>query len=98
MHCKNCFEYQHQKQICYVINNKTNKLCIKFYNFFQFCFKNRVITEKENEYQIKVTGEEQANKLLARLLTEGITIITFDLREPSLHEIIVEKVGEFHEE
>ena len=58
----------------------------------------KVITEKENEYQIKVTGEEQANKLLARLLTEGITIITFDLREPSLHEIFVEKVGEFHEE
>ncbi|MBQ9960398.1 MAG: ATP-binding cassette domain-containing protein [Firmicutes bacterium] len=57
-----------------------------------------VLTEKEMEYQIKVTGEQQANELLANLMGKGVTIITFDLREPSLHEIFVEKVGEFHEE
>ena len=57
-----------------------------------------VLTEKEMEYQIKVTGEQQANELLANLMNKGVTIITFDLREPSLHEIFVEKVGEFHEE
>ncbi len=56
-----------------------------------------IITEKENEYQIKVTGEHQANELLAKIIAEGITIVTFDLREPSLHEIFVEKVGEVHE-
>lgn len=56
-----------------------------------------IVTEKEREYQLKVTGEEQANKLLVRLIESGITVITFDLREPSLHEIFVEKVGEVHE-
>ena len=50
--------------------------------------------EKEREYQIKVTGEEQANRLLRDLMNAGITVITFDLREPSLHEIFVEKVSE----
>jgi ABC-2 type transport system ATP-binding protein len=55
------------------------------------------MNEKEFEYDIKVTGEEQANKLLGLLIADGITIIKFDLREPSLHEIFVEKVGETHE-
>ncbi len=53
-----------------------------------------IVTEKEMEYQIKVTGEEQANRLLKELMEAGITVITFDLREPSLHEIFVEKVSE----
>ena len=52
-----------------------------------------VLSEKEQEYQIKVTGEEQANRLLAMLIENQIPVITFDLREPSLHEIFVEKVG-----
>lgn len=56
-----------------------------------------LISEKEHEYQIKVTGEEQANRLLGSLIEAGITVVTFDLREPSLHEIFVEKVGEVHE-
>ena len=56
-----------------------------------------ILTEKEREYQIKVTGEEQANQLLSSLINSGITVITFDLREPSLHEIFVEKVGEVNE-
>ena len=56
-----------------------------------------ILAEKEREYQLKVTGEEQANKLLAKLIEAGITVITFDLREPSLHEIFVEKVGEVNE-
>ena len=56
-----------------------------------------LISEKEHEYQIKVTGEEQANRLLGSLIEAGITVVTFDLIEPSLHEIFVEKVGEVHE-
>lgn len=52
-----------------------------------------VISEKENEYDIKVSGEKQANELLRALISDGIPIVTFDLREPSLHEIFVEKVG-----
>ena len=56
-----------------------------------------ILTEKEREYQLKVTGEEQAKQLLVKLIEAGITVITFDLREPSLHEIFVEKVGEVNE-
>ena len=56
-----------------------------------------LLTEKEYEYQLKVENEAQANQLLGMLIEQHITIITFDLREPSLHEIFVEKVGEAHE-
>lgn len=52
-----------------------------------------LLTEKEHEYQLKVTGETQANELLAMLIADHIPVVTFDLREPSLHEIFVEKVG-----
>ncbi len=54
--------------------------------------------KKENEYMIKVTGEEQANALLGALIEEKATIIRFDLREPSLHEIFVGKVGDAADE
>ncbi|MDD2956948.1 MAG: ATP-binding cassette domain-containing protein [Lachnospiraceae bacterium] len=53
----------------------------------------QLLGEKEFEYQLKVTGEEQANCLLAALISNQVPVITFDLREPSLHEIFVEKVG-----
>ena len=49
-------------------------------------------------YQCRVTGDAQANALLKKLVEQGITLVAFDLREPSLHEIFVEKVGEGHEE
>ena len=52
-----------------------------------------ILTEKENEYQIKVRGEEQAMALLRELTARNVTVVTFDLQEPSLHEIFVEKVG-----
>jgi len=58
----------------------------------------RIVSEKEYEYRLKVSGEEQANELLGTLINHKIPVITFDLREPSLHEIFVEKVGgESHE-
>lgn len=57
-----------------------------------------VISELAGEYHLKVTGEEQANALLGTLIQAGATIVTFNLREPSLHEIFVSKVGEHHEQ
>lgn len=56
-----------------------------------------MLSEKENEYQLKVSNEGQANKLLSDLISSGVTVITFLLREPSLHEIFVEKAGESHD-
>jgi len=57
-----------------------------------------IVSEKENEYSLKVTGDKQANDLLMLIAGEGIPIVTFDLSEPSLHEIFVERVGEVHDE
>ncbi|MDO4344679.1 MAG: ATP-binding cassette domain-containing protein [Eubacteriales bacterium] len=56
-----------------------------------------LVSEKACEYQLQVSGEEQANRFLKLLTDRNITVITFDLREPSLHEIFVEKVGDAHE-
>ena len=56
-----------------------------------------LVSEKEFEYDLKVSGEEQANALLGALIADGVTIVKFDLREPSLHEIFVEKVGDANE-
>lgn len=56
-----------------------------------------LLSEKECEYELKVSGEEQANQLLGMLIADHIPVIRFDLREPSLHEIFVKKVGEANE-
>jgi len=57
-----------------------------------------IVSEKEYEYHLKVSGERQANDFLARLIADKVTVITFDLREPSLHEIFVDIAGgENHE-
>ncbi|MBQ7775511.1 MAG: ATP-binding cassette domain-containing protein [Lachnospiraceae bacterium] len=57
-----------------------------------------VINDTPDGTQIKVTGEEQATEFLADLLKENKKVIRFELREPSLHEIFVEKAGAAHEE
>lgn len=57
-----------------------------------------VVNKTPDGYQIKVSGEAEAKKLLQKLVADNITIIRYELREPSLHEIFVEKVGDAHEE
>ena len=59
-----------------------------------------IVEKLPSEYHIRVTGEEQAMQFLRTLIDANnsvigrkITIIRFELREPSLHEIFVEKVG-----
>ena len=56
-----------------------------------------ILTEKEYEYHVRVRNEEQANAILSDLIRHGIPVVTFDLREPSLHEIFVEKAGDHGE-
>ena len=58
----------------------------------------QVLEQTPEEIRMKVTGEEQANGFLQELLNNRLPVIRFDLREPSLHEIFVEKVGAVHEE
>ena len=56
-----------------------------------------VIKRTPDGYHIKVTGEEQAMQFLAKLVEQKISVVRFELREPSLHEIFVEKVGTVNE-
>ncbi len=53
----------------------------------------KIVTEKENEYRIKVTGDEQATALLQLLVANKVNVICFDLSEISLHELFVKEVG-----
>lgn len=43
---------------------------------------------------MKVRDEDEANELLLRLTQMGIRLLKFEIKEPTLHEIFVEKVGE----
>lgn len=54
----------------------------------------KLVSYKENEYELKVSGEKQGNEILKALQDNNYTIINFSLREPSLHEIFIEKVGD----
>ena len=58
----------------------------------------KLVSKKETEYQFKVTGDDQANELLSKIIANKIVVVKFELREPSLHEIFVEKVGAVNEE
>lgn len=54
-----------------------------------------VLKEKTPEESLfRVSGEEQARAFLADAVSCGASIVKFELTEPSLHEIFVEKVGE----
>ena len=57
-----------------------------------------VVNKTPDGYHIKVSGAAQAKSFLEKLVADNINIIRYELREPSLHEIFVEKVGEAHEE
>ena len=61
-------------------------------------FNLQIINKTPSEYHLRVQGEDQAMGFLAKLINDNITVIKFELREPSLHEIFVEKVGVDHNE
>ena len=51
----------------------------------------------ENIYEVAITSEEAAYKLLKNLVDNKIKIIEFELERPSLNEIFIEKVGDKNE-
>jgi len=57
-----------------------------------------IVNKTPSEYHLRVTDEAQAMSFLTRLINDGIQIVKFELREPSLHELFVEKVGAENEE
>lgn len=54
--------------------------------------KNVVITA--SGFELKITDDAQAYRLLDRIIKSGMMLNKFEIREPSLHEIFVELVGE----
>lgn len=58
----------------------------------------QVVNKTPNEYHIKVRKEEEASLLLEKIMQAKLPVIKFEIREPSLHEIFVEKVGGSDEE
>lgn len=57
----------------------------------------KIANKTPSEYHLKVQNEEQAMAFLAKLIENRITVVKFELREPSLHEIFIEKVGDTNE-
>ena len=49
--------------------------------------------EKNNLYTIKLDNEENAHKLLNRLILDGIQVDKFEIMKPTLNDIFIEKVG-----
>jgi len=56
------------------------------------------VNKTPSEYHLKVKSEEEAMTFLGKLIEDKVPLVKFELREPSLHEIFVEKVGDTHEE
>ncbi len=52
-----------------------------------------LVEETPNGSSFKVKSEEDAKAMLAEMISQNIGVIKFDLREPSLHELFVEKCG-----
>ena len=52
-----------------------------------------LVEETPNGSSFKVANENDAGRMLKEMMDKGINVIKFDLREPSLHELFVEKCG-----
>lgn len=54
----------------------------------------KILNENRDYIELGVSSEEEATVLLKEILNRNIQVIRFELREPTLHEIFIEKVGE----
>lgn len=61
-------------------------------------FNLTIVNKTPSEYHLKVKNEEEAMTFLSKLIEDKVPLVKFELREPSLHEIFIEKVGDTHEE
>lgn len=53
-----------------------------------------LIEKKVNSYEIKIKNEEMAQDILKQIVEKGIKLDKFEIKEPSLHQIFIDKVGE----
>ena len=52
-----------------------------------------LLEKRADESEYKIAGDKMANGFLKSLLAEQIYPLKFEIKEPSLHEIFIEKVG-----
>ncbi len=53
-----------------------------------------LISKTATGYEFKIKSDEEAYTLLEKIIGSKIRLDKFEIREPSLHEIFIEKVGE----
>lgn len=56
-----------------------------------------IVNKTPSEYHLRVQSEVQATTFLSKMISDSIPLVKFELREPSLHEIFIEKVGDMNE-
>ena len=54
----------------------------------------QIIKELDNQYEIAINDEMQAQKLLKRLVSKNIEVEKIEVKKPSLNDIFIEKVGD----
>jgi ABC-2 type transport system ATP-binding protein len=54
----------------------------------------RLISRTADGYEFKIKSDNEAYSLLDKIMKSRVRLDKFEIREPSLHEIFVEKVGE----
>lgn len=54
----------------------------------------KILNENQDYIELSINNEDEATSLLKEILSKNIQVIRFELREPTLHEIFIEKVGE----
>ena len=54
----------------------------------------QIIKELDNQYEIAINDELQAQNLLKRLVSKNIEVEKLEVKKPSLNDIFIEKVGD----
>lgn len=73
------------------VNKDSNKETIRDYIEKQGL---QVLLEKDNNYEIKISDEEDGYELFDVLAKNNVKVNKFEIKKPSLHDIFIEKVGE----
>ena len=73
-----------------------NNLLIETYENIEKYIPNsfKLIDKKANGYEFKIEKEDDAQNLLETLVQNKVVLQKFELKEPSLQEIFIDKVGE----
>ena len=56
-----------------------------------------IINKSASDYSIRLKNPDDGKKLINELVLKDMTVVKYELREPTLHEIFIEKVGHENE-